>query len=43
MANISMLLNRTIKWNPDKYEFPGDEEANALTQRPQREAYRIVL
>ncbi|NMC18901.1 MAG: Gfo/Idh/MocA family oxidoreductase [Thermogutta sp.] len=43
MANISMLLNRTVKWDPDKYEFPGDDEANALTRRPQREPYQIVL
>lgn len=43
MANIAMLLNRTVKWDPEKYEFPGDEEANALTRRPQREPYQIVL
>jgi len=43
MANIAMLLNRTIKWDPEKYEFPGDAEANALTHRPQREPYQIVL
>ncbi len=43
MANIAMLLNRTVKWDPDKYEFPDDAEANALTRRPQREPYQIVL
>lgn len=43
MANIAMLLNRTVKWDPEKYEFPGDEEANALTRRSQREPYQIVL
>ncbi len=30
---IAMKLNRTIKWDPEKEEFPGDDEANALRSR----------
>ncbi len=40
-ANIAMLLGRKVKWNPEKYEFVGDDEANQLTRRKQREPYAI--
>jgi len=39
MANIAMLLDRKIKFDPKKYEFVGDPEANALINRKQREPY----
>jgi myo-inositol 2-dehydrogenase / D-chiro-inositol 1-dehydrogenase len=41
MANIAMLLQRKIKWDPQKREFVGDSEANRLRHRPQREPYAI--
>lgn len=41
MANIAMLLDRKVTWNPEKYEFVGDDEANRLTRRKQREPYAI--
>ncbi len=41
MANLAMLLARKIKWDPQKQEFIGDDEANRLTRRIQREPYRI--
>ncbi|MCD4727328.1 MAG: Gfo/Idh/MocA family oxidoreductase [Pirellulales bacterium] len=40
-ANIAMLLGRKVKWNPKKYEFIGDDEANQLTRRKQRKPYAI--
>ncbi len=36
MANIAMLLERKVKCDPAKYEFVGDDEANALMSRTQR-------
>ena len=41
MANIAMLLGRKVKWDPQKQEFIGDDEANQLTRRKQREPYAI--
>ena len=41
MANISMILKRKIKWDQDKYEFIGDQEANKLIRRAQRESFEI--
>ncbi len=43
MANIAMLLGRKVKWDPAKYEFIGDDEANHLTRRKQREPYTIEI
>ncbi|MBU4272742.1 MAG: Gfo/Idh/MocA family oxidoreductase [Planctomycetes bacterium] len=40
-ANIAMLLGRKVKWDQKKYEFVGDDEANRLTRRKQREPYAI--
>jgi myo-inositol 2-dehydrogenase / D-chiro-inositol 1-dehydrogenase len=39
MANIAMLLERKVKWDQQKYEFVGDDEANRLLRRTQREKY----
>jgi predicted dehydrogenase len=39
MANIAMLLGRKVRWDPEKYEFVGDDEANALRSRRQREPW----
>ncbi|MBN2024995.1 MAG: Gfo/Idh/MocA family oxidoreductase [Pirellulales bacterium] len=41
MANISMLLGRKIAFDREKYAFVGDDQANALMKRHQREPYRI--
>lgn len=38
IANIAMLLDRKVRFDPAKYEFAGDEEANALLSRKQRPA-----
>jgi myo-inositol 2-dehydrogenase/D-chiro-inositol 1-dehydrogenase len=39
MANIAMLLGRKVKFDPAKYEFPGDAEANAMLRRKQRDPW----
>ena len=43
MANISMLLNRTVKFDPQKYAFTGDDEATQLMSRKQRAEYAIEV
>jgi len=39
LANIAMLLDRPIKWDPQKEQFPGDDEAQRMTWRPRRAPY----
>jgi len=36
LANIAMLLDRPLKWDPQKEQFIGDSEANHMTWRPRR-------
>ena len=40
-ANIALFLNRKVKFDPVKCEFPGDEEANRLRSEALREPWRI--
>jgi myo-inositol 2-dehydrogenase/D-chiro-inositol 1-dehydrogenase len=40
-ANIAMMVKRKVKWDPEKYEFIGDDEANLLARRRQRAPYAI--
>ena len=42
-ANIAMLLGRKVKWDQEKHEFLGDDEANQLTRRTQRPPYTIEV
>jgi predicted dehydrogenase len=39
LANIAMQLGRQLKWDPQREDFVGDEQASALVARPQRAAY----
>lgn len=41
LANIAIRLGRKLTWNPDVEELVGDDEANAMLAREQREGYRI--
>ena len=36
IGNISMLLDRKLRWDPDKEEFIGDAEANRMLSRAMR-------
>ena len=38
---IAYNLNRPLKWDPEKEEFPGDEEANRFLDRAKREPWQI--
>ena len=40
-AYIAWQLGRTVKFDPVKEEFLGDEEANRLRSRAKREPWRI--
>ncbi len=43
LANMSMRLGRTIRWDPDKQVVIGDKEAAAMCSRPYREPWDKVL
>ncbi len=43
MCNIAMLLKRKLRWDPEKEEFIGDEQANALMSRPRRAPYTLDM
>jgi hypothetical protein len=38
-----MLLGRKLRWDPEKEDFNGDEQASALVARPQRSPYTIEV
>jgi predicted dehydrogenase len=42
LGNISMRVGRSLKWDAEKEEFPGDAEANVWLSREQRSGYEIV-
>jgi predicted dehydrogenase len=39
LANMSMKLGRTLRWDPTNHSIVGDEEANKLLRRPYREPW----
>jgi hypothetical protein len=41
LAIIAHKLQRSLKWNPDKEQFLGDDAANRLRARALREPWRI--
>ena len=42
IGNIAIQLKRKLRWNPDKEEFVGDDEANKMLSRHQREPWAIA-
>jgi hypothetical protein len=40
-ANIALFLGRKVNYDPQKNEFPGDEEANRLRSEALREPWRL--
>jgi predicted dehydrogenase len=42
-ANVALLVNRKIEWDVQAKAFKGDDEANALRSRKQRDEYRIEV
>ncbi|RMG01193.1 MAG: gfo/Idh/MocA family oxidoreductase [Planctomycetota bacterium] len=43
MCNLTLLLRRKLRWDPDKEEFIGDEQANALRSRPRRKGFELEV
>lgn len=41
LANLSLRLGRKLKWDPQKEQIVGDDEANLWLSRPQRAGYEI--
>ena len=41
LAGIARELGRKLRWDPQKELFPGDEEANALLDRPRRKGFEL--
>ncbi|MBY0375568.1 MAG: gfo/Idh/MocA family oxidoreductase, partial [Bryobacteraceae bacterium] len=39
LANLSMQLGRSLKWDPVKHQVVGDAEANRLLRRPYRKPW----
>jgi predicted dehydrogenase len=39
LANLSMQLGRSLKWDADKQQVVGDDEANKLLRRPYRKPW----
>ena len=41
LANIARQLRRKVRWDATTETFPGDDEANALLDRPRRKGYEL--
>jgi len=41
LANICRELGRKLHFDPQKEVFPGDDEANALLDRPRRKGFEL--
>ena len=41
LANITRDLGRRLRWDPAAERFTGDDEANALLNRPRRKGYEL--
>ncbi len=41
LGNISMLLRRNLKWDPEKEHFPNDEQANRMLSRSMRSPWHL--
>lgn len=41
LGNISMLVGRKLRWDPEKEIFPGDAEANRMLSRPMRSPWHL--
>lgn len=43
LANISIRLGRELRWDPEKREIIGDEQANSFLSRESRKGYEIDM
>jgi predicted dehydrogenase len=43
LSNIAMRLDRELKWDPNKRQIVGDDQANSFLARESREGYEIDM
>jgi predicted dehydrogenase len=43
LANITRAVGRRLHWDPQREQFAGDDEANALVDRPRRPGFELPL
>lgn len=43
LSNIAMRLDRSLKWDPNKREVIGDDQANSFLSRENRKGYEIDM
>jgi predicted dehydrogenase len=41
LGNLVYWNRRKLRWDPEKWEFPGDAEANGWRDRPRRDPWRL--
>ena len=41
LANLAYWHRRVMRWDPKKWEFPGDPEANTWLDRPRRDPWQL--
>ncbi len=41
LANITRAVGRPLRWDPVREQFEGDDEANALLERPRRNGFEL--
>jgi hypothetical protein len=41
LANITRAIGRPLTWDPAREQFVGDDEANALLERPRRTGFEL--
>ena len=41
IMDIALDLKRSLKWDPEKEEFIGDDEANKLRSRVMRDPWKV--
>ncbi|MHC4403055.1 MAG: Gfo/Idh/MocA family protein [Planctomycetota bacterium] len=41
LCNVTLMLGREVRWDPDAEEFLGDEQATALMSRARRKPYTL--
>ena len=42
LANLGYWNKRPLKWDPKKWEFPGDAAANSWRDRPKRDPWELI-
>lgn len=42
LVNITRAVGRELKWNPEREQFMGDDQANALLDRPRRAGFELL-